>query len=76
MERFYATECLIPLINSEVSTTPSRKLPRLVIATAIPREVGTLAGTAEMREGSEARMKAREKYISSRTIKRLICAHL
>ena len=45
--------------------TPSRELPRLVIGTAIPREVDTLAGTAAVREGSEARMKAREIYISS-----------
>jgi hypothetical protein len=59
--------------------TPSRdsELPRLVIAIAIPREVDALAvGTAAMREGSEARMKAREKYISSRTIERLVGAHL
>jgi hypothetical protein len=53
--------------------TPSRELPRLAIATAIPREVDTLAGgTAAVREGSEARMKAREKYILSRTIKRFV----
>jgi hypothetical protein len=53
--------------------TPSRELPRLVIAIAIPREVGTLAGgAAVMREGSEVRMKAREKYVSSRTMMRLV----
>lgn len=56
--------------------TPSRELPRLVIATAIPREVDSTGGTAAVREGSEAKMKAREKYISSRTIKRLVGAHL
>lgn len=74
------TECLIPLSNSEVSMTPLTELPRLVIATAIPREVDPLAaGTAAVRGGSEARMKAslaREKCISSRTIKRLVDAHL
>jgi hypothetical protein len=76
-ESVYVTERLIPLKNSEVSMTPSRELPRLVIATAIPREVDTLArATAVVREGSEARMKAREKYISSRTIERLVGAHL
>lgn len=50
-----------------------------MIATAIPREVVTLAGTAAVRSGSKARMEAREareKYISSRTIKRLVGAHL
>jgi hypothetical protein len=76
---YYATECLIPLSNSEVSMTASTELPRLVIATAIPREVDSLAaGAAAVRErsDSEARMKAREKYISSRTIKRLVGAHL
>ena len=47
--------------------TPSRELPRLAIAIAIPREVD---GAAAVREGSEASMKTREnlKYISSRTI--------
>ena len=66
---------LIPLRNSEVSTTPSSELPRLAIATAIPREVD---GAAAVRERSEARMKAREnlKYILSRTIKRFVDAHL
>ena len=57
--------------------TPSRELPRLVIAIAIPREVDTLSrGAAAMREESEARMKAREKYILSWTIERLVGAHL
>ena len=56
--------------------TPPRELLRLVIATAIPGEVGTLVGTAAVREGREARMKAREKYISSRTIEGLVDAHL
>lgn len=70
------TERLIPLSNSEVSMTPSRELPPLAIATAIPREVNTLAGgTAAVREGSEARIKAKEKYIWSRTIKHLVDAH-
>jgi hypothetical protein len=60
----YATERLVLLCNLEVSTTPSRGLPRLVIGTAIPREAGTLAaGAAAVRRGSEARMKPREKYI-------------
>ena len=36
-----------------------------MIGTAIPREEGTLSGTATVREGNEARMKAREMYISS-----------
>ncbi len=48
--------------------TPSRGLPRLVIGTGIPREVGTLVGgAAVVKKGSEARMKPREKYISSST---------
>jgi len=76
LARAYAIEPLISLSNSEVSTTPPRELLRLVIATAIPGEVDTLVGTAAVREGREARMKAREKYISSRTIEHLVGAHL
>lgn len=71
---------LIPLSNSEVSTAPSRELPRLAIAIAIPREVDTLAGgAAAARGGSEAKMrtfKARDKNISSRTVERFVGAHL
>jgi hypothetical protein len=51
----------------------------LVIATAIPLEVDTLAGAAAVRDGSEAKMKAfkaREINISSRTVKRFVGAHL
>jgi len=52
-------------------------LPRLVIAIAIPREAGESAsGTAAVRKGSDARMKAKEKYILSRTLKRLTGARL
>jgi len=50
--------------------TPSLGLPRLVIGTAIPREEGSLtSGAAAMRRGSEARMKLKEKYISSSGIR-------
>jgi hypothetical protein len=38
-----------------------------VIATAIPRELDTLAGAAAVRE-SDTRMKARKMYISSRSL--------
>jgi len=62
-------EDLIPLCNLEVSTTPPRELPRLVIGTAIPREAGTLAGgAAAVRKGSETKIKPREKRISGRTM--------
>jgi hypothetical protein len=52
-----------------------------VIATAIPREVGTLAGeAAAVRDwSSKAKVKAfkaREKNISSRTVKRFVGAYL
>ena len=72
--RTYATERLI-LRNLEVSTTPLGGLPRLVIGTAIPREAGDSAsGTAAVRKGREARMKTREKCISSGTLRQLIAA--
>jgi hypothetical protein len=74
--RTYARERLVLLFNLEVSTTPSKELPCLAIGTAIPREEGTLAGgAAAVRKGSKVRMQAREKYISSSTLKRLIGAH-
>ena len=67
--RAYATEPLIPLSNSEVSTTPLEELPRLVIGTVIPLEAGDSAsGTAAVRK-SEARTRIREKYISRRIVK-------
>jgi hypothetical protein len=56
---------------------PSRGLPRLVIGTAIPREMGTLtAGAAAVWRESEARMKPRERYISTRSsiLERLVGA--
>jgi hypothetical protein len=74
--RAYATEPVILLCNFEGSATPLRESLRLVIGTAIPREASDSAsGTAAVRKGSEARMKAKEKYISSRTLKHLIGAH-
>ena len=52
---------------------PSRGPSRLVIGTAIPLEAGTFSGgAAAVRKGSEARMKPREKYIPSSTLKRLL----
>jgi hypothetical protein len=61
--------------NSEVSTTPLKVLPRLVIGTAIPREAGDPASaTAAVRKGSGARTRISEKYISSRTLLCLIGA--
>lgn len=45
----------------------------MVIGTAIPREVGDSAsGTAAVRKGSEVRMKTRERYISSGTLRQLV----
>jgi hypothetical protein len=71
----YATERLTLLCNLEGSMTPSLGLPRLVIGTAIPREEGTLNdGAATVRRGSEARMKPRQKYISSSALKGLVGA--
>ena len=73
--RAYATEPAILLCNFEVSATPLREPLRLAIGTAIPREANDSAsGTAAVRKGSEARMKAKE-YISSRTLKHLTGAH-
>ena len=47
----------------------------MVIGTAIPREAGDSAsGTAAVRKGREARMKTREKCISSGTLRQLIAA--
>jgi hypothetical protein len=71
-ERAYATELLILLCKLEGSATPLRELPRLMSGTAIPREVGNSAGgAATMRKRREARTKAREKFIVSRTLNRL-----
>jgi hypothetical protein len=64
----YATECLILCCHLEGPATSLEWQSRLVIGTAIPREAG---GTAAVRKGNEARMKAREKCISSRALKRL-----
>ena len=48
----------------------------MVIGTEIPREVcDSASGTAAVRKGSEVRMKRRERYILSGTLRQSVGAH-